>query len=249
MKKIEGHDFDFLFKNLTDEHTKQKFPSKNTNPYLSNAELCELKNPLSRVSHSGDALKLPREFTAVLYDNKGKAITCRVTVLPTPCHSVDMKDREDVHFGVCIQKLFIEDTKKKIRTSFGVCIQEPFIDPSKISMNTVPIQEPFTNTTIQAKFREHQKNAYFDSGSPIPQPSFDNMNTKIRAKFREPQKDPYFDFGLPIPQPDSRNQVAPTFKLLWSKRDESLVRPRDYSPPIQMQEDYGEQEYLGYRLF
>ena len=148
MKEIEGKSFEFLFNKLTDEQSRDHFPSERFNGLLTEED------------------KYSEEFTAVLYDKKLREITCRIDVQPTAFSVLNEHKPNAVYFGVCIQNLHLEDMcmPRPILTDFGrywrekesgsnssppsVPIIPPFLSPSKF-----PIRLPLTFDT---PLPEHQ---------------------------------------------------------------------------------------------
>jgi hypothetical protein len=101
IENIEGKNFDFLFDELTDSYTRERFPSS--------GNLTQMNPYETPILISKEHAKYSEEFTAVLYNKGNKAITCRVVILPVVVTSLDARQPAAIHFGVCIQKLFIEE--------------------------------------------------------------------------------------------------------------------------------------------
>ena len=120
-RDVKGRGLSLLFHDLTDDYTKQQFPSPDSS-YVSENHLVELgmtdgeesdienqkKNHRNKEAKN---VKKGNEFTAVLYDSALKTITCKVAIVPTVFSSGPFNRRKNdgVHFAVCIQKLFIEE--------------------------------------------------------------------------------------------------------------------------------------------
>lgn len=101
IKNIEGKNFDFLFNELTDSYTRDRFPSS--------GNLTQVNPFETPILISKENAKYSEEFTAVLYNKSYKTITCRVVILPVVITSLDVRQPAAIHFGVVIQKLFIEE--------------------------------------------------------------------------------------------------------------------------------------------
>ena len=126
-ERVEGEGFEFLFSDLTDSYTRQQFPSSQA-AHFSNPIEEKMKKTLesilgrsiekglensprssTNIPHTSLDEKYSREFTAVLYDSGRRTVTCRVIVVPIVLSLMDVKTARAIHFGVCIQKLFIEE--------------------------------------------------------------------------------------------------------------------------------------------
>lgn len=115
IEKTRGHNFNFLFGSLTDTVTRHYFPSQDNDVYMISKEENITNSLLSPVLY--ESRSEPKEFTAVLYDNNLKTITCRVTVIPISSGEEEMRDPATVHFGVCIQELFNQEMHQIIHKS------------------------------------------------------------------------------------------------------------------------------------
>ena len=126
-KRVEGEGFEFLFGDLTDSYTRQQFPSSQAAHY-SNPMEEKMKKTMESISgrsvdegleisprssrnipHTSLEEKYSREFTALLYHSGRRTVTCRLIVVPILLSLMDVKTARAIHFGVCIQKLFIEE--------------------------------------------------------------------------------------------------------------------------------------------
>lgn len=154
IKNIEGKNFEFLFDELTDSYTRDRFPSS--------GNLKQLNLFKAPIMISKENAKYSEEFTAVLYTKSFKTITCRVVILPTVITSSDVRQPAAVHFGVCIQKLFIEEMfrgiygnkffkhqKRKVvnqedSPTEAVVTMGPFTSPDKFPPRPPPVEDTFS---------------------------------------------------------------------------------------------------------
>ena len=156
IRNIEGKNFDFLFNELTDSYTRDRFPS---NDNLS--QMNPFETPILR-GVSQENVKYSEEFTAVLYNTSYKTITCRVVILPVVVTSLNVQHPAAIHFGVCIQKLFIEEMclsryntlsltpQRRKQSNIGeestevTVIMNPFTSPEIFPPRPPPIVDTFS---------------------------------------------------------------------------------------------------------
>jgi hypothetical protein len=137
IKSIEGKSFDFLFDELTDSYTRDRFPSSDN--------LAQLNPFETPILISKERAEYSEEFTAVLYNKSYKTVTCRVVILPVVVTSLDARQPAAIHFGVCIQKLFIEEMYSVYGNKYFTPQKRKQLNNEEDPIDDVVIMDPFTS--------------------------------------------------------------------------------------------------------